>query len=439
MKKEKLEIIYSVGVIIAIPLLMAMNTILLVRSSLSAFNRELSRKADLVNAVIAESVEEDILNNNYTSLNERLQGLEENQPALVGTGIIQKQGDEYVVLAAGRTDITELEATSKVQIDIAYQRKAPVATFINIRHNNQAKQAWNVTTPALDGDGNVIGVIVSNTLTTDADEAINKAFMTSFIVLVISIVVIIILLFRHFRLVGNIQLLAKQKEINQTMSDFLSVATHELKAPTSIIKGYLSNVMDGTFGPINEQIQSQLQTAVGQTERLNTLVQDLLNVSRIEQGRIAYNITAVDSTKLLNMITENYKTMATAKGLELKLEATTAMPQVKADEGRVQEIFTNLIDNAIKYTAQGGVHITQRVEKNLVVTAIKDTGYGMDAEARKRLFQRFYRVQTEHTKDISGTGLGLWIIKQYILAMGGTIEVESLEGVGSTFIVALPI
>ena len=102
------------------------------------------------------------------------------------------------------------------------------------------------------------------------------------------------------------------------------------------------------------------------------------------------------------------------------------------------EVFANLIDNAIKYTSHGSVTITQRVEKGVVTTNFRDTGFGISPTAKERLFQRFYRVQTSETQGISGTGLGLWIIKQYVLAMNGSIDVETMEGVGSNFIVELP-
>ena len=257
--------------------------------------------------------------------------------------------------------------------------------------------------------------------------------------MIASIIVIFGLLFRHFRLIGYVQLLAKQRELNQTMGDFLSVATHELKAPTSIIKGYLSNVMDGLHGPINDDVRAQLQTSFAQTDRLNSLVQDLLNVSRIEQGRIEYTYSAVDSVKLLSIITENYKVLAKEKGLDIIYQPAQNIPLIHADEGRLQEIFTNLIDNGVKYTATGSVTVTQTATKDSVITSIKDTGFGIGPEEKKRLFQRFYRIKNEHTEKISGTGLGLWIIKQYITSMGGTIEVESMQGAGSNFIVSMKI
>lgn len=439
MKREKLEVIYSVGVVIAIPLLVILNTVMLVRSTRNAFNVELTRKADVVNGVIAESARADIVAKRYDVLQQSFTALEKAQPAIKATSVIVEQDGQLTQAVRTATAPEKMSANSALQARIAFERKRPIAKLMDVEYDGRKAQAWNVVTPVLSDTGTVIAAVSTNTVTTDAMEAINKAYSTSFMILIGSVVVIVGMLFRHFRLVTYVRLLAKQREVNQTMSDFLSVATHELKAPTTVIKGYISNVLDGTAGPITDDARQQLMVAFSQTDRLNELVQDLLNVSRIEQGRVSYTMRAVDSRALLGMIVGNYQPIAAAKGVTLSIETLDPMPAVYCDEGRLQEIYTNLIDNAIKYTAKGMVTIGQRVEKDRVITNVRDTGFGMSPDAKRRLFQRFYRIKTDQTQNISGTGLGLWIIKQYIEAMGGTIEVESIEGIGSNFIVALPI
>ncbi len=440
MKREKFEIIYSVGVLVAIPLLVVANTLLLVRYTQNAFNNELRRKADVVNSVISQTSIDDIKSKNYSQLESKLKSIEKDQPAIIASSVITKDNNELIVVAHSDSSPTELSSGNKLQLNLAFERNLPIAKLIDATdRSGRPAQAWYVVTPAVDQNGDVLAVVTSSLLTTDAQQAISSAYRTSFFVLVGSILLILGLLFRHFRLIGYVQLLARQRELNQTMSDFLSVATHELKAPTSIIKGYLSNVMDGLHGPISDDVNKQLQTAFAQTDRLNSLVQDLLNVSRIEQGRIEYTYTAVDSVKLLSMITDNYKVLAKEKGLEINYLPGEGVPLVHADEGRLQEIFTNLIDNAVKYTASGSVTIAQSITKDSVITSIKDTGFGINPEEKKRLFQRFYRIKNTQTQNISGTGLGLWIIKQYVTSMGGSIEVESMQGVGSNFIVTIRI
>jgi signal transduction histidine kinase len=441
MKREKLEIAYSIVVFITIPLIVIVNTVLLLNiTRKNVINNELRRKADLVNTVIAQSSLDSINSKEYEIVQENLQGIEDVQPAVMQSSVIIEKDGELSQIAQTKSSPKQLNNEAKTQISVAIDNKQSIARLINITdRKGKPTQAWNVATPVLDEKDKVVAVVTTSTLTSDTQEAINKAYQVSFMVLLASVALIFALLFRHLRMVSYVSLLAKQKEINQTMADFLSVATHELKAPTTIIKGYLSNVMDGIFGPIDDRVRDQLTTALAQTDRLNSLVQDLLNVSRVEQGRISYTYTSVDTNKLLTIITNNYTPIATNKGLSINFRSDLNTPLIKADEGRMQEVFTNLIDNAIKYTATGSVTITQRVEKNSVITNIRDTGFGMSPEARKRLFQRFYRIKTAETQNIAGTGLGLWIIKQYLEAMGGSIDLETMEGVGTNFIVVMPI
>lgn len=439
MKREKLEIIYSVAIIIAIPIILVANTIYLVRTVRAAYNSELRQKADVINSVAATMINMNITELDVNQLDKSLNNLEKAESDVVQAHIVVQKNGEPVIIARSASAPSEMNDSLKIQTRIVYERKQSVARLISVSKDKTIQQAWSVATPILNSDGQVVAVLTSSVLTTDAQKLINSAFAKSFVFLVVSIIIIVFLLFRHFRLVGYIQLLAKQRELNQTMTDFLSVATHELKAPTSIMKGYIANVIDGTAGPINDEAKDQLSVALSQVDRLNNLVQDLLNVSRVEQGRVEYKIESVDTTAIISTIIRTYRPIAEAKGLQLIFEPNLEIPAAKSDSGRVQEIFTNLIDNAIKYTPSGSVTVSQIYDTHTVTTTISDTGLGMNKEDQKRLFQRFYRVKTEKTKEINGTGLGLWIIKQYIEAMGGSISLNSAEGKGSDFTVTLPI
>lgn len=437
MNRSKLETIYSIGVLVAIPVIVITNTVLLISNINFAFDQELQRKAAITNNIIAQSSVDLIENQDFEKISANLNSFEESQPAIMQSMLIVRENDELKIAARSASAPETIGKEIQIGIEIAFNNKQVISSRIDTtdRKSNNA-QAWNTETPVI-SNNKVIAVISTSFLTVDAQETIDQAYKTSILILAISIILIIAMLFRHFRLVGYAQLLTKQKELNQTMSDFLSVATHELKSPTTIIKGYLSNVIEGDFGEVTPEIKEQIQIALSQTDRLNSLVQDLLNVSRVEQGRIEYKFSAVDTTKVIKTIVDNYRPIAEEKGLKLIYEPLQNLPLVRADEGRVQEVFTNLIDNAIKYTAEGSVTIEQRDEKGYLITNIRDTGFGMSPEAKDRLFQRFYRIKTDKTQGISGTGLGLWIIKQYIEAMNGTIYVESMENVGSNFIVRL--
>lgn len=418
---------------------MVANTLFISQGIRNTYNTELRRKADGLNAVIAESMREVIVGGDTQTITEKLTALKSERPELARLMISELKNGELVVLAKTDDVPEKVSSSSEFQQKIAYDKKTSIAKLTTINTNTGSQQAWEVSTPLLSlDDKTAIAVVSSSVLTTDSDELIANVLQTSLFVLAGTIIIIVALLLRHVRLLSYGQLLAKQKEINQTMGDFLSVATHELKAPMSIIKGYISNVVEDTQPPLSESAKEQLGIALAQTDRLNGLVQDLLNVSRIEQGRVSYNLQPVVIDEVLSPIVKNYQVMASEKNISISYEPNTALV-VYADAGRVQEIFTNLIDNAIKYSLKGSVTITQKTDSKLVVVAVRDTGIGIGPEERKRLFQRFYRIKNDETKDISGTGLGLWIIKQYVEAMGGTIEVDSMTGSGSEFTVSLPI
>jgi signal transduction histidine kinase len=186
------------------------------------------------------------------------------------------------------------------------------------------------------------------------------------------------------------------------------------------------------------KINEMLTIAFNQTDRLNHLVTDLLDVSRLEQGRTKYSMEKVDLKAIIEPMLAVYTAKAEAKKLKLDYQPPTDLPIASADPNRVSEVFTNLIDNAIKYSRTGTVTVSHAFDATTVTTTVADTGIGMTPDEQARLFQRFYRARNTETADIEGTGLGLWIIHQYIDHMGGTITLDSEKGVGTKFIVTLP-
>ncbi len=435
MNRSKLDIVYSVAVLVIVPALLAFNTILLTTNVRSDYDTELQSRAELSNSVLASALQQSIIDSDTESLDSAISRISATQNELKNIAVITKSTDGYQTISTVSEDY-EISNSDALQYDIVYSRAWPVAkNTAATTDSGRSTRAWNVASPVIVND-QVVAVVTSDLLTADVDEKVDATLQRSVLIMIASAIAVMVLLFNHFRFIGYANLLRKQQELNQTMSDFLSVATHELKAPMSIIKGYISNVMDGDFGEVSPDVKKQLDVAVNQTDRLNSLVQDLLNVSRIEQGRIKFDIQEVDVSEIIRTITSQYKQAAADKGIELvyQQEAPVVM---SVDAGRAQEIFTNLIDNAVKYSREGTIQIHHETKGSNIITSVRDNGIGMTHEERKRLFQRFYRVKNEHTQDIEGTGLGLWIIKQYIEKMGGSIAVDSLVGSGTEFRVTL--
>ena len=237
------------------------------------------------------------------------------------------------------------------------------------------------------------------------------------------------------------KMMAGLKRLEELKDEFVFIAAHELRTPVAAMKGYLSLVLDGTTGAINEKTKDFVQKVLHANERLVQLVNDLLEVSRSEAGRLVIKVAPIDLATPIHEVLSELEKMAEEKKVELVHEAPPGLPKVLADPDRLKEVMINLVGNSIKYMGGSGtVTISYEPTTNTLITHIKDTGLGMSKEAQAKLFEKFYRVSTEKTKNITGTGLGLFIVKEIVEKMGGKIWAESEgEGRGSTFSFSLPI
>lgn len=401
------------------------------------FEQELQSKASIASQVFNVVVINQL--DNETALQSSLENLLKVEDEITNIDVVKPADNQFLVVASSNLEKigSNIPGNDEFPYRSAYGIQTPVTIEV-ARSTDQSGRSWSVVAPIIDASGGVVVLTNVEVSPLVAERAISRTFNQSFVVLLITVFVVALLLANHFKFVGYAQLTKKLQEADRLKTDFLSVATHELKAPMSTIKGYVSNVLDGTFGEVNDQMKSSLNEALKQTDRLNNLVQDLLNVSRIEQGRISFELKAVNVAEIIKPIINTYQEKAKDKGLELVYESPAEPLFIRADAGRFQEIMTNLIDNAIKYSLAGKVDIRHEVDAKIVKTIVRDSGIGMGAEERANLFSRFYRIKNKDTKDIGGTGLGLWIIKQYIERMGGKILVDSMKGVGTEFTVELP-
>lgn len=230
------------------------------------------------------------------------------------------------------------------------------------------------------------------------------------------------------------------KRLEELEKEFVFIAAHDLRTPVSVIKGYLSLVMDGSYGQVEPSVKVILEKVAKANQRLVQLVNDLLQVARAEAGRIPIKVASVSVVEPIKEIIAELKSLADKKQISLIYEPSANVPNVLADSERLKELMVNLISNSIKYTFNSGiVTISHEIKDSMLFTHIKDTGMGISLENQKRLFEKYYRIENENTKDIEGTGLGLFIVKQIVEKMNGTIWVTSEEGKGSTFSFSLPI
>lgn len=237
------------------------------------------------------------------------------------------------------------------------------------------------------------------------------------------------------------KMVAGLKQLQQLKDEFVFIAAHELRTPVAAIKGYLSLVLEGIAGPVSDEVREFIEKVMSANKRLIQLVDDLLQVARSEAGRLTVKVAPIDIAPPIHAVISELKPLADEKAITMAYSPPAALPKVMADADRVKEIMVNLVGNAIKYTfGSGTVTISHDIREAELVTQVKDTGIGMSKEDQKKLFEKFYRIQNEKTRDVSGTGLGLFIVKQLAEKMGGTIWAFSEgEGKGSTFSFSLPI
>lgn len=234
--------------------------------------------------------------------------------------------------------------------------------------------------------------------------------------------------------------ITKEKQLEQAKDDFISVASHELRTPMTIIKSYLWMLTAQKGGPLNTKQYEYLVKATNATQRMIDLINDTLSISRLEQGRVEFSIKKFDLTEAIYEFTTELSIKAQERKIYLKI-AVNKQFTVYADRDKVGEVVTNLIGNSIKFTREGGVEIKAEDTGDFIKVSIVDTGAGMNITDQKSLFLKFGRLDNSYqtVAESGGTGLGLYIVKLYIEGMGGEVGAYS-EGVkkGSTFWFTLP-
>jgi PAS domain S-box-containing protein len=249
------------------------------------------------------------------------------------------------------------------------------------------------------------------------------------------------------QLVGVIRDITAIKELERAKSEFVSLASHELRTPLTVINGYLSLLLSGDIGKIDGEVDNKSFMATtkkiyGETNRLTKLVEDLLNVSRIEEGHLKINLRKVQFTESIEEVINDFKPIAEQKNikLELKSEFNGSRDLVLIDRDKIKQVLVNLVDNAIKYTNEGGrIKVECFAKDGEIITQVSDTGIGIKPEMLPRIFEKFQQATGSYLKDNKGSGLGLFIVRSLIELHKGKVWVESDLNKGSKFTFTLPL
>lgn len=369
------------------------------------------------------------------TLREHMANLQDLNPTITDFFVAEKKDDSWFVLISTKEEEenTQLRGFNLV-LSLATTNPIHSFTIEEVRSGERffrSARTFSSSSP----DKPVI--LVTRQTLSQADKEIADSIRGGMIVLVVVLLFLLLLFFRHARIIDYTVLYKKLKEVDAMKDDFVSMASHELRAPLSAIRGY-GEMLSDTKEVTTDDGKKFLHRIDISAKQLDELISDILDVARLQQGRLEFDNKVIDPTSTINTVAENMRFRAEEKGLDIKLELQAGL-KVSVDAKRLQQVVVNLVSNAIKYTPKGEITLKTSVDGSLFVLRVSDTGLGMSSKVQDSLFGKFYRSDSEDVRAQKGAGLGLWITKQIIENMKGTIQVESIEGVGSHFIVRFPL
>jgi two-component system phosphate regulon sensor histidine kinase PhoR len=229
------------------------------------------------------------------------------------------------------------------------------------------------------------------------------------------------------------------RRLENLRREFVANVSHELKTPLASIKAYAETLRLGAINDAGNNVNFVIRIEE-QAERLHQLIIDMIHIARMEAGSQAFEMVEIDMAEIVDISVEYYRDLAQKKGITLRIEPPLGPVRVRVDEDGLRTILDNLIDNAIKYTSEGGeVWLRWRASGSEAICEVEDTGIGIAHIDQVRVFERFFRVDKARSRDVGGTGLGLSIVKHLTMAFGGQVGLESQLGKGSKFLIRLPL
>ncbi len=228
------------------------------------------------------------------------------------------------------------------------------------------------------------------------------------------------------------------RRLEQLRKEFVANVSHELRTPLATIKAFAETLGSGAINDTENRMDF-IQEIEKNADRMTRLVDDLLTISALESGKMPPVFELTDPMRLASEVVVSMMPLAQKKQIILRLEPFRDIPQVRADKNQLKQVLTNLLDNAIKYTAeQGVIRVMASAQNGQITISVQDNGPGIPSGDLPRIFERFYRVDKARSRELGGTGLGLAIVKHIVEIHGGSVDVQSTPSAGSTFSFTLP-
>jgi signal transduction histidine kinase len=367
-----------------------------------------------------------------TSVQEQIEALSGQNPDITRMQVARELNGDVVVVASLDPSYVSTLAENPTAFRIG---NAHPGESIIIPYAENGVRYWQSYKLVRTEGGEIYYIFVETSLA-HIDALFADRILTAYYWLFGILAIVLLLIIRHVRLIDYAYLYTKTKEENEMKDVFTNMIAHELRAPLTAVRGYASLIQE------RQNLDSETKDQVGKiyesSERLLSIINDLLDVARMHSGRLSIKNAETDVKKVIASVIDTMRASAEEKKITLSEDGVLPEVRVLIDEKRLHQALTNLVSNAIKYTKSGAIQIALEERSNRIEIRVKDTGMGISAENQKNLFAPFFRVESEEVDKIVGTGLGMWITKQLIELMKGSIAVESIRGVGTHIVVTFP-
>lgn len=435
--KGNLNIIYSLLLLVFIPVAFFVNNYLT--------NSKYEEAIDLItesNALLVENIINNLLEEHAGNAAESqpiIEKIKRENEEIIELSILQPQesGDFIVVSSTDQTKIGNVIEGN------VYVRQSLLAWASGEAYASPdrvgGQRYWRVVRQLIDESNRKTGLISASFSLAESDSLINEVISKSYWVLFVTVLIVVLLIINQARMLDYALMVAKLKEVDRMKDMFMSMASHELRTPLTAIKWYLDALKENKNLVLDDESRHYVDNLSLSTKRLNSLVEDILEVSRIEGNRLPMEISVFDANGVVAQSIDEMKSPAAEKGLVLVFEPCDKPARIKTDQNRLKQVVINLVGNAIKYTEKGSINVSTAIKNENLVISVADTGIGISSDDQAKLFKKFSRIINDKTRDILGTGLGLWITFEIVKRMQGKIAVESIEGVGSHFTVRIPL
>ncbi len=360
-----------------------------------------------------------------------IEHLKELNPDITKFRIAKEEGMEVYIIAALDPESIGTFATNPDTYRIG--NMTPHASMIT-PHAYDGVRYWQ-SFRLIRTEQNEDYYIFTETSLANIDAVFAARIMYAYYWLIGLILVVLILIIRHVRLIDYAYLYSETKKANETKDLFTNMVAHELRAPLTAIRGYASMIRENES--LGNDIRGQGKQIEDAAERLIVVVSDLLDVARIQSGKMSIDVKDTDVTSLIAEVVSAQAATAEKKHIGVHAEGCKSPLMIATDGKRLYQVLTNLMSNALKYTRSGDITISLTDLKDRIEIRVKDTGMGISSEDQQKLFAPFFRVENSEVASITGTGLGMWVTKQLVELMGGSIGVESIKGVGTHVVVTL--